>query len=159
MQSGIDSLIGLVLHDIWNNPNLTGYNEPIIIFTSDHGEYAGSHNLHGKIGALYDEMMNVPLMIHHRNQQTNITSTFVCSSVDLLPLIYAASLGNDTSWRNSGDMIGYLANRESIFDATFQGSGDNTTQRRIAPFVNLPYVLCTMDEFTAASVSPFGPPT
>jgi Sulfatase len=154
MQSAVDTLIGRVLDDVYGQ--YTNHNDyPVVIFTSDHGDYGGSHWLHAKGGALYDESLNVPLLIRIKGQNSAaaMTSDFTCSSVDILPFIYEAALGNG-SWRNSpNDMISYLNQRESIYDALFT----TPAQRRVAPYTNaggfggigppLPYVLHTMDEY------------
>ena len=155
LHGSVDTLIGKVLSDIGS---LFTANPPIIIFTSDHGDYGGSHTMHSKAGALYDESLNVPLMIHWRGQVGTVQRNFMCSAVDLLPFIYSLALGNE-SWRsNSNDMVSYLNNRESIFDAIMYGNADS---RRLAPYTNhggfghagpmLPYVLHTTDEYPAAA--------
>lgn len=38
--------------------------DTVVVFTSDHGEYAGSHGLRGKGAAIYEESIRVPLYIH-----------------------------------------------------------------------------------------------
>ena len=111
-----------------------------IIFLSDHGDYGGSHWLKGKTGALYDETINVPLYISMPTfstpprQTQSVPRAFVCSSVDILPLVYSLALGNE-SWRcNSSDIISYLNQRESIRDAIYAGT--STQQRRLSSFTN-----------------------
>jgi hypothetical protein len=122
--------------------------------------------MHSKAGALYDESLNVPLMIHWRGQVGTVQRNFMCSAVDLLPFIYSLALGNE-SWRsNSNDMVSYLNNRESIFDAIMYGNADS---RRLAPYTNhggfghpggmLPYVLHTTDEYPKAEDPSTGNPT
>jgi len=155
MQSCVDTLVGLVYTSVQSS----GANDPLIIFTSDHGDFGGSHWLHSKGGALYDEVMNVPLLIHMPGQSTGgpIVSDFVCSSVDILPFIYSAAIGNET-WRTySGDIVSYLNGRESIYDVIYSNV---YSQRRVAPFTNaggwgasgapLPYVLHCADQYSAA---------
>jgi hypothetical protein len=153
--------------------NSSFWNNTVIIFTSDHGDFGGSHGLHSKGGALYDEVLNVPLMISYPGQRTNNQQSptllpYVCSSVDLLPYLYTLALGN-YSWRNNNnDMVYYLAGREAIHDAIFQYANNNYTgviqQRRISgiplyvPFGSnnwetyQPFVLHTTDEYSAADL-------
>lgn len=142
-----------------------------IIFTSDHGDFGGSHWLHAKGAALYDEVINVPLYISASSMRSNPSMTaplvrnFVCSSVDILPFIYSLALGN-AGWRSySCDVINYLNGRESIRDAIYGGKG--ASQRRLAfngstGILNSqqnqynhqyyqPYVLHTTDEFSTAT--------
>lgn len=45
----------------------------VVVFTSDHGEYAGSHGLRGKGAAVYDESIRVPLYI--RDPSGHLTPT------------------------------------------------------------------------------------
>lgn len=150
MQQCVDDQIGRLLGTLQSNSTVWG--STVIIFTSDHGEYAGSHGLHGKGGGVYDESINVPLYISFPSQRMNwSTGTnyspryYVCSSVDILPFLYELALGNG-SWRSdTSDLVYYLRGRESIMDAIFHGS--SATQRRVAPDpINLPYVISTTDE-------------
>ncbi|MCM3288878.1 sulfatase-like hydrolase/transferase [Paenibacillus sp. MER 180] len=63
------------------------YDNTIIIFTSDHGDLLGSHgDLHQKWYCAYEEMIHVPLVIHHPQlfpQHQHIHS--LTSHVDLIP--------------------------------------------------------------------------
>jgi hypothetical protein len=163
MQQCVDSQIGLVLDALQGNP--TFWANTVIILLSDHGDYGGSHWLKGKTGALYDEVINVPLYISmptfsktgNPRQSQAVPRSFVCSSVDILPLVYSLALGNE-SWRcNSNDIINYLNGRESIRDAIYAGTA--TQQRRLSSFTNAyplgtanwqqyqPFVLVTTDEY------------
>ncbi len=165
----VDALVGGVWNAVTAAHDSGQFGRSImIVFTSDHGEYAGSHNLHSKGGALYDEIMNVPLYVgFYPNALTSaVPRPFTCSSVDLLPFLYSMALGNE-SWRSttsgpSCDMVQYLSGRESIRDAMLQDSGV-AKQRRLSsiPVANpksvlngqtsQPYILHTMDEFGSAT--------
>ena len=35
----------------------------VVLFTSDHGEYGASHGLRGKGAGVYEEAINVPLIV------------------------------------------------------------------------------------------------
>ena len=35
----------------------------VVVFTSDHGEYGGSHGLRGKGAGVYEEAIRVPLIV------------------------------------------------------------------------------------------------
>ncbi len=161
MQSCVDYQIGRVLDTLASSSFAS---KTIIIFTSDHGDYGGSHNLHTKGGALYDESINVPLYVSFPKMRppfapapTGRTRPFVCSSVDIFPLLYTLALGN-SGWRNnSSDPYSYLSGREAILDAILSTSPQ---QRRVSTILNnsgsgyLPYVLHTTDEFTLAYSTP-----
>ncbi|MGA2591767.1 MAG: hypothetical protein ABSH32_17785 [Bryobacteraceae bacterium] len=55
-------------------PGLAQYpalaNNTGIVFTSDHGDYGGSHGLHAKGGGLDEEVMNVPLFVSYPSMRT-----------------------------------------------------------------------------------------
>jgi hypothetical protein len=153
-------LVGAVLFDFQTYPAI-GSNPtyPVIIFTSDHGDYGGSHWMHTKGGGLYDEAYNVPLLIQQRNQTAQIITNFVCSGVDMLPFIYSAALGNE-SWRqSSADIVNYLQGRESILDVIHM-SGSASQRRTVTVpngaggLVTVPYVLFSTDEYNVAPGAP-----
>jgi arylsulfatase A-like enzyme len=93
----LDQQLGRVLQTISGS-------DTVVVFTSDHGEYAGSHGLLGKGFGAYSESTHVPLFVFDPlNQYTRDTSqsrTQLTSSVDLLPLL--ATIGNrgSTTWIN-----------------------------------------------------------
>ena len=57
----------------------------IIVFTSDHGEMAGTHSLKGKGGVIYEENIHVPLVICHPEHRGRRSVRAVTSHVDLAP--------------------------------------------------------------------------
>lgn len=158
MQACVDTQIFKILYGSKGLQNSPFWSNTIVIFTSDHGDFAGSHNLQAKGGALYDEVMNVPLYVSFPQQRQAsrgpISLPYVCSSVDFLPFLYTLALGND-SWRNnSGDIIHYLNGRESLTDAIY--CSILPQQRRLSsiPSTNpssglsyQPYILHTTDEY------------
>ena len=163
----VDNLIGQVVKSVDAASPHTW-----IIFTSDHGEFGGSHWLHDKGGAVYDECINVPLYVSNTKMRQNPDSAplmrnFVCSSVDILPLIYSLALGNNTWRTNCNDIINYLSGREAIVDAIHQSE---PKQRRLSQIPNSqtnqfngqttqPYILHTYDEYFTASIpDPNGKP-
>ena len=167
MQQCVDYQIGNVLSNFKLSVGSAAQNNTIILFLSDHGDYGGSHWMHAKSGALYDESINVPLYISFppmRGTDTgNIVSganPYVCSSVDILPFLYGMALGNDYNWRyNTATPIYYLAGRESIMDAIYSST---PYQRRLSTVPNnsgnyhgqstQPYILHTTDEFSSAEI-------
>ncbi|WP_180540351.1 sulfatase-like hydrolase/transferase [Nevskia soli] len=159
MQSCADYQIGRVLESLGASKFASN---TVIVFTSDHGDYGGSHSMHMKGGGLYDESINVPLYISFPQMRppfapasTARTRTFVCSSVDIFPFLYTLALGN-SSWRNnSADPYTYLSGREAILDAILSSS---PAQRRVSTFPNQngpgsqPYVLHTTDEYPSPTI-------
>jgi arylsulfatase A-like enzyme len=151
MQSCVDYQIGQVLGlnadsnnssypgGLMQYPNLA--NNTVVIFTSDHGDYGGSHGLHAKGGGLYEEALNVPLLVSYPSMLNNSTPTgpytiyYPYSSVDILPFLYELVLGN-TSWRKDpNSIISYLSGREAIVDGIYEYEAESTVllqQRRIS---------------------------
>jgi hypothetical protein len=107
----VDQEIGRVLDALEAQPEVA--ENTIIVFTSDHGEYAGSHGLRGKGAGLYDEGIRVPLWIKDPtgrfSAQPEIPRTQLTSSVDLVPLLLTLATG-DANWKEDPDLA-YLAKR------------------------------------------------
>lgn len=59
----------------------------VVVFTSDHGEMAGSHGLRQKGNLVYDENFHVPLIICHPDVKGGAHSEALGSAVDLAPTI------------------------------------------------------------------------
>jgi len=178
LEASVDQQVNNVLFNLAHSAQGFDSNT-IIIFASDHGEYAGSHNLHDKGGGVYDEGINPLFFVSfpgqrglvdgHSAQANPVWVPYCCSSVDVLPFIYRLALGND-SWRtDSGSMISYLAGREAMMDALLYGGPGPVPQRRLSgiPLYSLPsgygypnqtqpYILSTCDEDSKASVSGIG---
>lgn len=137
LQHCVDIQIGRVLDAVANSP---GASNTVIVFTSDHGDYGGSHGLHGKSGAVYDEALHVPLHVCFPSGATG-TRTQLCSSVDFFGLICDLGTGGAHQWA-----VKYpdLARRESIYG--FIHNPSQPEQHRISPELGVPYVLHTTDE-------------
>ncbi|HET7801898.1 MAG TPA: sulfatase-like hydrolase/transferase [Humibacillus xanthopallidus] len=59
----------------------------VVVFTSDHGEMAGSHGLRQKGNLVYDENFHVPLVVVHPDVAGGGRSHALGSAVDLAPTI------------------------------------------------------------------------
>jgi arylsulfatase A-like enzyme len=115
-------------------------NNTIVIFLSDHGEYAGSHGLHTKGFAVYDESISVPFYVQFPGQTGSIPMNQMCSAVDLFGLICDLGHGGSGQWR-----LAYpdLANRQSMWSFLY----NNSSETRVAPApVGLPYIFHTFDQ-------------
>ncbi|MCW3033024.1 MAG: sulfatase [Solirubrobacterales bacterium] len=98
-QQEVDKQIGRVLDALHTRPDVES--NTIVIFTADHGEYAGSHGLRAKGGGAYEEAIHVPLYIYDpRGKLSNGASTRsqLTSTVDLAPLLLTIAHGSST-WR------------------------------------------------------------
>ena len=63
--------------------------DTVVVFTSDHGELDGAHKRVSK-GVLYEEAVNVPLIISYKNRieaNTVDKEHIVCNGLDLLPTL------------------------------------------------------------------------
>jgi arylsulfatase A-like enzyme len=110
----VDAQIGRVLDTLASAPDVAA--NTVVVFTSDHGEYSGSHGLRGKGASAYEEAIRVPLYIadprgvlgsgaeSHRTQLT--------SSVDLIALLLTIA-GGSSSWRGE-HRYSHIAHRADI---------------------------------------------
>lgn len=66
------------------------FDNTIIVFTSDHGDYLGAHGLYQKWYSAYDEAIHVPLIIKPPNniQFKKENTLELTSSVDVLPTLF-----------------------------------------------------------------------
>ncbi|HTR88790.1 MAG TPA: sulfatase-like hydrolase/transferase, partial [Solirubrobacteraceae bacterium] len=100
LQLEVDRHVGGVLEALAARPQVAA--NTIVIFTSDHGEYGGSHGLRGKGASAYEEAIRVPLIVKDPRGQlaaeTDIPREQLTSSVDLAPLLLTIAAGGD-QWR------------------------------------------------------------
>jgi len=76
----------------------------VIVFASDHGEYAGAHGLlSGKLGTAYEEAINIPLIVtdltHRFAKQVHKPRKQLASSVDLVPMLVTLGNRGSIAWR------------------------------------------------------------
>ncbi|MBX3167786.1 MAG: sulfatase-like hydrolase/transferase [Candidatus Eremiobacteraeota bacterium] len=90
----------------------------VIVFTSDHGDYVGSHGfLQNKVGTAYAEALRVPLVVRDHTgrfaAQTELPRQQLTSSVDLLRLL--VDLGNNgrSDWMQ-GDLATLYSSRHDL---------------------------------------------
>src|SRR5262249_16655032 len=101
----LDGNIGLVVDAL---PRQVAENT-IIVFTSDHGDYASAHGfVSGKVGSCYEEVYNVPLIVVDPTGRFTgdivPIRTGLSSSVDILPMLVSFGYNGSQSW-----MTGNLA--------------------------------------------------
>jgi arylsulfatase A-like enzyme len=100
LQREVDDHIGHVLRALYSQPEVAA--NTVIVFTSDHGEYAASHGLRGKGASAYEEGIRVPLLV--KDPRGVLTSapeqmrTQMSSSVDVAPLLLTIATGSN-EWR------------------------------------------------------------
>lgn len=59
----------------------------VILFTSDHGDMMGNHNLWGKNHSLHEDVLRVPIVLHHPGQQERRDIPQTVSSLEVFPTI------------------------------------------------------------------------
>jgi arylsulfatase A-like enzyme len=80
----VDAEIGTILQEL----DALGLAEnTIIVFTSDHGEAAGAHGLHGKGPFAYQETMHLPLYIVHPDVKGGQDCRSLTSHIDFVPTL------------------------------------------------------------------------
>jgi len=138
LQLEVDRHIGHVMRTLHSRPKVAA--NTIIVFTSDHGEYGGSHGMRGKGAAVYEEGIRVPLFVKDpRGLLTRAPEkvrTQLTSSVDIVPLLLTIATGSD-AWRRDG-YYAHIAGRLDL--ATLLA--DPTAPGR-------PYVLHATDEIVS----------
>ncbi|MBU3062297.1 sulfatase-like hydrolase/transferase [Nocardia sp. NEAU-G5] len=115
-QQQVDIQIGRVLDELATRPEVA--DNTVIVFTSDHGDYAGSHGLHGKGAAAYDEAIRIPLYVHDPRGYFSPAGggggirQQLTSHADLAPLVLTIGTGGN-AWRSDG-RYAHLAGRHDI---------------------------------------------
>ncbi len=111
LQREVDRHVGTVLQSLHSRPEVAA--NTVIVFTSDHGEYAASHGLRGKGGGAYEEAIRVPLIVKDpRGKLTTAPQAVrnqLSSSVDLAPLLLTIGTGGN-AWRSESHYT-HLADR------------------------------------------------
>jgi arylsulfatase A-like enzyme len=135
LQQHIDAQIGRVLDALEAKPAVAA--NTVILFTSDHGEYCGSHGLRGKGGSVYEESIHVPFYVKDLTGRftanPEVTRTQLTASVDVAPLLLTLGTGGN-SWRQQAQYA-HLANRLDVAAIL----SNSTAAGR-------PYILHTTDE-------------
>jgi arylsulfatase A-like enzyme len=114
LQSYVDAQIGTVLDALAAQPAVQA--NTVVLFTSDHGEYGGSHGMRGKGASAYEEAIRVPLYVRDfRGVATTapaIGRTQLTSSVDVVALLLTLATGS-SAWRHQ-ERYHHLAGRPNL---------------------------------------------
>jgi arylsulfatase A-like enzyme len=104
LQSYVDAQIGKVLQTLASQPAV--HANTVVLFTSDHGEYGGSHGMRGKGASAYEEAIHVPLSVRdYRPAHVAATAASrvprmqLSSSVDIVGLLLSLATGSQ-EWRH-----------------------------------------------------------
>jgi arylsulfatase A-like enzyme len=74
----------------------------IVVFTADHGELGGNHQMRGKGNCAYREQNHLPLMIVHPAYPGGRTCQAVTSQIDLAPTLLALTGADPAALQNAG---------------------------------------------------------
>lgn len=145
LQLEVDSHIGRVLDALESRPRVAA--NTVVVFTSDHGEYGGSHGLRGKGASAYEEAIRVPLIVKDPRgvltKAPEIARTQLTSSVDVAPLLLTIASGSG-EWRRER-RYAHIARRLDIAsilaDPTASGRPYvlHATDETVTEFANEPY--------------------
>jgi arylsulfatase A-like enzyme len=92
------------------------YDDTLILFTSDHGEYLGFHHLLLKGNHLYDPVVKVPLIIKYpKGRDAGRVSDDLVSNVDVAPTILAAASLPIPEGMRGRDLRGDAPARDTVF--------------------------------------------
>lgn len=78
--SQLDDAIGRILNKL---EELGQLEETIIVFTSDHGDMCGSHNMLDKHYVLYDDIIRIPLLVRYPGVSHLQCDSFVSNCLDI----------------------------------------------------------------------------
>lgn len=79
----IDDYIGRIIDKakaIWGD-------DLYIVFTADHGDMMGNHSLWGKNSCLYNDVIHIPLVVHHPGQTERKDIAERVSSLEVMPTL------------------------------------------------------------------------
>ncbi len=132
----VDKHVGQVMRALHRRPELAA--NTVVLFTSDHGEYGGSHGMRGKGAAVYEEAIRVPLIVKDlRGGKLTAASrrprSGLTSSVDVAPLMLSIAT-ESSSWRRDPH-YSHLAGRHDLLSMLRKPSAPGR-----------PYVLHATDE-------------
>lgn len=95
------------------------YQNTLVVFTSDHGEYLGFHHLLLKSGQMYDPLAKVPLIVKlPGNRLAGSVSDKLVSNIDVAPTILKIAGHKPPSGMKGLDLTDPAARRDIVFCET-----------------------------------------
>lgn len=99
------------------------YENALVIYTSDHGEYMGFHHMLLKGNYMYDPLVKVPLVVKYPGgKQKGIVSQALVSNVDLAPTILKQADCRPAAGMHGLDLASNLAGRDLVFAESRRGN-------------------------------------
>jgi arylsulfatase A-like enzyme len=116
----IDQRVGRML-DILKRKGL--YDNALVIFTGDHGEYMGFHHMLLKGNYMYDPVVKVPLIIKYpHGEQRSTVSDALVSNVDVAPTIIGQADVEPAEQMRGRDLAQAREERRIVFAEDRHGS-------------------------------------
>jgi arylsulfatase len=104
-----DAQLGIILAAL---DDVGGWNDTVVVLTSDHGDMCGSHGLVNKGPFAYEEIMHVPLSVRVPGVTGEGTTTdALTSSADIVPTICELAGVTDTSSLSGVSLVPLVAGR------------------------------------------------
>jgi len=111
--SQVDYQVGRII-DVLKRRGI--YDNTLIIFTSDHGEYLGYHHMLTKGNYMYEPLMKVPLIIKYPGgKQGGTVSQAMVSTVDIAPTVLRQAGYEPPCWMKGIDLAQDTEGREIVF--------------------------------------------
>lgn len=121
----MDAQIGKIV-DLLKHKGL--YDNTLILYTADHGEYMGYHHLLLKGGYMYDPLVRVPLIIKYpASKQKGAVSEALVSLIDLAPTILQQAGCRPGAKMHGLDLAEHSKGRKMVFAES--GRGDQVMVR------------------------------
>ena len=144
----VDQRIGEVLAAL---PKAVAENT-VVVFASDHGEYAGAHGyVAGKLLSCYEAAYHVPLIVvdptHRFTGDIHAVRTGLTSSVDFTPMLVSLGHNGSTDWMRG--RLGQIYGKRH----------DMLPMLKSAQAPGRPHVLLATDELIPARLNPGDAPT
>ncbi|WP_156289842.1 sulfatase family protein [Oceanobacillus salinisoli] len=98
------------------------YDNTLIIYTSDHGEYMGYHHLLLKSNHMYDPLMKVPLIIKYPNQYNKGSkSSMLVNNIDIGSTILDVAQCQNGKYMSGKSLLNDSINRDFVFSEDGRG--------------------------------------
>lgn len=133
----VDQQIGRVLDSLPEDVR----SQTVIVFTSDHGDYVGSHGFStSKVGSVYEEAMRVPLVVCDYTgkftTERDVDRDQLTSNIDLMTMLVTMGYNGDRSWIR-GELEALYGPRHDLLGVI---SSDQAPGRRHACFTTDEYI-------------------
>ena len=106
--SQLDDAIGRILDCLRRSGK---WDDTVVVFTSDHGDMCGSHQMLDKHYVLYDDILRVPFLVKYPGAAPRVSGEFVQNTLDL-PASLPAWLGIDLPVPSHGRPLPLAAEEE-----------------------------------------------